>query len=261
MFETFAFLFGLILGSFLNVVIYRLPRGQSIVKPRSHCPQCGRFIPGYDNIPVLSFLWLRGRCRVCKKRISVQYPVVEIVTSVLSLMIYWKFGGGLPYLFYFLFLAAPLVAITFIDLEHKIIPDVLTLPGIGLGFLSALLLTGGPLTDSVLKSFWGFLAGGGALFLVSWTYEKLRHQEGIGGGDIKLAAMLGAFFGWKGAFLVLFFSSLLGSIAGLLLITLFRKGLKFAVPYGPFLAMGALLYLFCGEEIVRRYLEFTHNYI
>lgn len=256
-FALAALFFGLVLGSFLNVCIYRIPRRQSVIVPRSYCPECGRFIRWYDNVPVLSYLWLWGRCRFCRKRISLQYPLVELLTGLLSLGVYLKFGGVLPYLFYFLLLAAPLVTVTFIDLRHRILPDVLTLPGIAAGVLATLLLSGLAPVSALLRSLFGILAGGGILFLVSWVYEKIRHQEGIGGGDVKLAAMLGAFFGWKEIFLILFLSSLLGSIAGVILLALFKKGLRFAIPYGPFLAGAALITLFLGAEIVRWYLGLT----
>lgn len=257
LYSFFALVFGLILGSFLNVCIYRLPRGQSVAVPRSFCPQCGNFVRWYDNVPILSYLWLKGRCRFCQKKIPIQYPLVELITGLFSLFVSARFGGGLPYLFYFLLLAAPLIVITFIDLEHKIIPDVISLPGIGVGILASLFLSQGSLIRSGLNSLFGLLAGGGTLFLVSWFYERVRHQEGIGGGDIKLTAMLGAFFGWKEIFLILFFSSLLGSIVGIFLLAFFRKGLKFAVPYGPFLASGALLNLFYGDQIIHFYLQWT----
>ena len=256
-FGLYSILFGLILGSFLNVCIYRLPRGQSVAVPRSYCPDCGRFIRWYDNIPLLSFLWLKGKCRFCNKKIPLRYPLVEAITGIFSCLVYLKFGGGLAYLFYFLLLAAPLIAITFIDLEHRIIPDSLSLPGILTGTLASFFLSGLPGTKALINSLTGILAGGGALFLVSWFYEKLRHQEGIGGGDVKLAAMLGAFFGWKGVFAVLLFSSVLGSLTGLLFMIVFKKGLKFAIPFGPFLAAGSLLYLFYGGEILGWYLGLT----
>lgn len=253
----FALLFGLVLGSFLNVVIYRYPRGQSIITPRSHCTRCRRSIRWYDNIPLASYLLLRGKCRFCRKPIPFRYPLVEILTGLFSLLVYLKFGCGLPYFFYFLLLVAPLIAIAFIDLDHMIIPDLLSLSGIPAGILATVFLSGLPLSESLLRSFFGILAGGITLFLVSWGYEKLRHQEGIGGGDIKLAAMLGAFFGWKGVFAVLFFSSLLGSLTGLFLIAFRRKGIRTAIPYGPFLAAGALLNLFFGNEIIHWYVGLT----
>lgn len=254
-FEIWTFLFGLVLGSFLNVCIYRMPRDQSVVKPRSYCPECGHFVRWQDNVPVLAYLWLRGRCRSCRKPFSIRYPLVELLTGLLSLAVWVKFQAPLPYFFYFVLLTAPLIAITFIDLEHKIIPDVFSLSGIFSGILANLFLAPMPILESLLFSFYGILAGGGALFLVSWVYEKLRHQEGIGGGDIKLAAMLGAFFGWKAIFFILFLSSLLGSVVGVVLVVIFRRDLKFAVPFGPFLAAAAMLYLFYGPQIIAIYLK------
>ncbi len=258
-FGLFATVFGLVVGSFLNVCIYRLPHGQSIVVPRSYCPECGHFIHWYDNIPVLSFLFLKGRCRFCSKKISFRYPLVELIAGGLSLLVYYKFGGGLPYLFYFLFLTAPLITITFIDLDHRIIPDLISIPGIPVGFLTSVLLSDLPLTKAALASLLGILTGGGSLFLISWFYEKLRQQEGIGGGDVKFAAMLGAFFGWKGVLMILFLSSLLGSVVGVFAMTVSRQGLKTVIPYGPFLAGAALLHLFYGPEIIQWYLNLTSN--
>lgn len=258
-FSIWTFLFGLVIGSFLNVCIYRLPRGQSIVTPRSYCPECGRFIHWYDNVPVFSYLLLGGRCRNCKKSIPFRYPFVELITGLFSFFVYLKFGAHLSYFFYFIFLAAPLIALTFIDLDHQIIPDVISLSGIITGIIANLFISPEPIIPTLLQSLTGILAGGGSLFLISWIYEKLRHQEGIGGGDVKLAAMLGAFFGWKGVFLILLLSSFLGSVIGIFLVLFYRKGLQLAIPYGPFLATGALLYLFFGQEIVQWYLSFTSH--
>lgn len=257
-----ALLLGLIVGSFLNVCISRLPKRLSIVTPRSHCPECGRFVRWYDNVPLLSYLWLLGRCRSCKKHIPLRYPLVEALTGVLSVLVVLKFGLGWAYVFYFLFLAAPLVVITFIDLEHRIIPDVITLPGIGAGLLSALVLSGLsglPPIPALLKSLWGILAGGGSLLLIAWLYLKLRRQEGLGGGDIKLAAMLGAFFGWKGVVVTLFLASFLGSLAGIAILVARRGQGTTAVPFGPFLAAGAILQLFVGSELLHWYLRTTYK--
>jgi leader peptidase (prepilin peptidase)/N-methyltransferase len=211
----------------------------------------------YDNIPLFSFLILRGRCRDCRKVIPIRYPIVEVITAVLSFLVYQKFHAPLPYLFYFVLFAAPLIAITFIDLDHYIIPDSISLPGIVVGFIACLVLTEEPLKKAAVNSILGILSGGGSLFLVSWFYEKVRHQEGIGGGDVKLAAMLGAFLGWKGILFVLLMSSFLGSFVGILVMIIYRKGLKLALPFGPFLAAGALIYLFCGHELVHWYLGLT----
>ena len=253
-----AILLGLLVGSFLNVVICRLPLGQSIVVPRSHCPQCGRFIPWYDNIPLISFLLLVGSCRFCQKKISWQYPLVELVTGLLSFLTFLKFGSLTASLLYFLLLVCPLIAITFIDFHHKIIPDVISLSGIPVGLIVSLLVFG--ISWKTLNySLLGILTGGGALFLVSWIYEKTRKREGLGMGDVKLTAMLGAFFGWKGVFFVLLMSSMIGSIVGLVLILIYRKGLQYAIPFGPFLAAAALLYLYFGPELITFYLSLTQR--
>ena len=246
-------LFGLLVGSFLNVVILRLPQGQSVVLPRSFCPSCGRFLRWYDNIPLLSFAILGGECRFCKKAISWQYPLVEILTGLLSLVTFWKFGM-IPYLLNFLLLICPLIALSFIDLRHRILPDLITLPGIAAGLLVSL-VDGEFRLASLFPSLLGILAGGGTLFLIAWIYEKTRRQEGIGMGDVKLAAMLGGFFGWKGVFLTLFLSSLAGSLVGLILIVILRKGLKYAIPFGPFLALGGLVNLYFGRELIWFYLR------
>jgi len=249
-------LLGLIVGSFLNVVAYRLPRGQSVVMPRSHCTNCGRILPWYENIPLLSFILLMGRCRRCRKPIALQYPIIEALTAFLSYLTYWKFGISLLSLLYFVTLITPLIAISAIDLKYQIIPDVITLPGIAAG-LGVSLMEFGPSMETLLRSFWGTVAGGGTLLAVGWLYEKTRKREGLGMGDVKLAAMLGAFFGWKGVFLILLLSSLLGSVVGLFFIVVFRKGLKFALPYGPFLSTGAIANLFFGPELLNLYLDAT----
>ncbi len=240
--------------------IYRLPLGQSIVRPRSYCPDCGQFIRWYDNVPVLSYLILRGQCRYCQRGISFRYPLVELLSAFLSFLVYQKVGGGLPYALYFLLLVAPLIVISLIDLKYQIIPDVLSLTGIPAGFLTILLTSGLPWHESVLISLKGAVVGGGLLFSLGWCYEKLRHQEGLGGGDVKLAAMLGAFFGWKEIFIIFLLSSFLGTLVGLAWILIKKGGLKLAIPYGPFLAAGALVNLFWGQQILRGYLQWAQSF-
>lgn len=257
--SLWALLLGVIIGSFLNVCIYRLPQRLSVVTPRSHCPQCGRFVPWYDNIPLLSYLLLRGRCRSCKKHISLRYPLVEALAGVLSALVVLKFGINWAYVFYFLLLAAPLIVVAFIDLEHRIIPDAITLPGIAIGGLSVLVLSGLSPVAALLKSLWGILAGGGSLLLIAWLYQALRKHEGLGGGDIKLAAMLGAFFGWKGVVVILFLASLLGSLTGIVLLIARRGQGTTPIPFGPFLAAGALIQLFVGSELLHWYLNATYK--
>jgi len=247
--EWMGFIFGLVIGSFLNVCIHRLPASQSIVHPRSRCPQCGHLIRVYDNIPVLSYLLLRGRCRDCGARISLRYPVVELLSGAFAAMALARFGLGWQALLMYALIAAFLV-ITFIDLDHRIIPDVITLPGIPIGLAASF----GPGMISPLESLLGILAGGGSLFLVAWGYQLVTQREGMGGGDIKLLAMIGAFIGWKGVLLTIFIASLTGTLAGMALIFRRRGDMKLAVPFGPFLAVGAIAYLFMGPELMSWYL-------
>ena len=247
--EWMGFIFGLVIGSFLNVCIHRLPSSQSIVHPRSRCPQCGHLIRVYDNIPVLSYLILRGRCRDCGARISLRYPVVELLSGAFAAMAVARFGLGWQALLMYALIAAFLV-ITFIDLDHRIIPDVITLPGIPIGLAASF----GPGMISPLESLVGILAGGGSLFLVAWGYQLVTQREGMGGGDIKLLAMIGAFIGWKGVLFTIFIASLTGTLAGMALIFRRRGDMKLAVPFGPFLAVGAIAYLFMGPELISWYL-------
>jgi len=237
---------GAAIGSFLNVCIRRIPAGESPVFPASHCPKCNYSIRFYDNIPIISFLLLRGRCRNCREGISLQYPLVELLTAIMALLLFWKFGLTFKFLFSFLF-ACILIIITFIDLEHQIIPDVLTLPGIPVFFLAAVFAMGVSLLEAVL----GVLIGGGILYAIAFGYELITKREGMGGGDIKLLAMLGAFFGWKSLFFILLVSSFLGAIVGISVILIKGKDMKYAVPFGPFLSLAALAYIFWGDEFIR----------
>jgi leader peptidase (prepilin peptidase)/N-methyltransferase len=242
---VFSLVFGLVLGSFLNVCIYRIPHGKSIVHPPSSCPHCGVRIKFYDNIPLLSYLLLMGRCRSCKTGISVRYPVVELTTGLLSMALFMRYGFSLQYLALMAFCSSLLV-VAFIDIDHKIIPDVISLPGILVGFgLSALPTT--PL--SVLESGIGILLGGGSLYVVGVVYRWIRRQEGMGGGDIKLLAMIGAWMGWKSLPLVILISSFAGALIGGGCLLLARRNLGEAIPFGPFLVLGALLCLFFQKEI------------
>jgi len=239
-----SFVLGAVVGSFLNVCIWRIPEGQSIVTPASHCPRCGSPVRFYDNIPLVSWLVLRGRCRDCGGPISPRYPLVELLTALLSLAVFQLYGPRLEYVAAFLF-AAALVVITFIDLDHQIIPDVISLPGIPVFFLLAVFVMGVPFWESLF----GILIGGGFLYLIAVGYELLTKREGMGGGDIKLLAMIGAFLGWKSLFFVVFMSSILGALVGVVLIALKGKDMKYAVPFGPFLSIAAVLYLFVGPAL------------
>lgn len=247
---------GALLGSFANVCIVRLPREQSIVSPRSHCFGCGHSLAWWENIPIASFLILKGRCRQCGMRIALRYPTVEALCAILALVTWWFFRHPLPFFLSFVLLIVPLVIVTFIDLEHHIIPNEISLPGIIVGIGVHMLLappggTVGALIDSVL----GIVGGGLSLFLVAAAYEKLKGQEGLGGGDVKLIAMLGAFFGWKAVILILLVSSILGSLVGITIVLILRKDLKYAIPFGPFLAAAGLIQLFIGERLVSWYLH------
>lgn len=248
-------IFGLCVGSFLNVVIHRLPLGQSVVTPRSYCPHCDQKIAWYDNIPLFSFLFLRGKCRRCGQKISWHYPVVELLTLFLSVGTYYYYQNVLHYLVYFCTLMAPLIAILFIDLKHRIIPNVLTLPGIAVGALVHY-WDAPPLweTRALIDSAVGIIVGGGFLFVVAWGYEKIKKREGLGGGDVKLAAMFGAFFGWQAVIMILLMASVLGSLVGLLVVA-FKRDWLYQIPFGPFLAVAAYLQLFFGRPILVWYLS------
>ncbi|MBI2974807.1 MAG: prepilin peptidase, partial [Deltaproteobacteria bacterium] len=231
-------------------------RGRSIVRPGSHCPRCRKYLKWYDNIPVISYMVLLGRCRYCGERISPRYLIVEVITLGLSVGTFAHFKELPQYLIYFCFLVAPLVAVTFIDLEHMLIPDVISLAGIVAGVMTRLAFnTSGTWTPLLIDIILGIIVGGGFLSIVGIGYEWMKKQEGLGMGDVKLAMMLGAFFGWKAIIFILLASSLLGSIAGLFLIVILKKGLKYAMPFGPFLVSGAFIYLFWGEKLLNWYLK------
>jgi leader peptidase (prepilin peptidase)/N-methyltransferase len=244
-----AVLFGVLVGSFLNVCICRLPKNESIVSPPSHCPLCSYQIRWYDNIPLLSYLLLRGRCRGCGAPISLQYPLVELLNGTLTLLLFLRFGPTLAFATLFLFCSA-LVVITFIDIEHQIIPDEISLSGIVIGFALSFFIRG----HSWQNSLCGILLGGGSLLLVAYGYQRLTGKEGMGGGDIKLLAMMGAFLGWKAVPFIILASSLAGSVIGISIMLLQKKDSKLAIPFGPYLAFGAVLYIFYGRTLIRWYL-------
>jgi leader peptidase (prepilin peptidase) / N-methyltransferase len=246
----FVFLLGCCVGSFLNVCIYRLPQDLSIVAPRSYCPQCRAPIHGYDNIPLLSYLLLRGKCRNCGAKISWRYPLVEALSGAFAVALFVKCGFGVNFFSYSAFTAALLV-ITFIDLDHRIIPDLISLPGIGIGFLLSFFEPSLSVKDSLI----GLVAGGGSLYLVAVAYEALTKREGMGGGDVKLLAMIGAWLGWKAVLFTLFFASLSGTVIGGGAMLAQKQGRYSAIPFGPFLAFGALAYLFFGPQLIDWYLS------
>lgn len=246
--DIFVFIFGLCIGSFLNVCIYRLPESKSIVQPRSMCPHCGTLIRFYDNIPIFSYIALKGRCRHCSAPIALRYPVVELISGVFALGVYLSYGIRFETLVYYVFIATLLV-ITFIDIDHQIIPDVITLPGIPIFFAASFALKQISFVESIL----GILVGGGSLFLVAWLYHLLTKKEGMGGGDIKLLAMIGAVIGWKGVLFTIFVASAVGTLIGMLIMLKTRKTMKLAVPFGPFLAIGGITYILFGPQLINWY--------
>jgi len=242
----FAFVFGAVVGSFLNVCIFRIPAQGSIVKPLSQCPQCHHPIRFYDNIPLISFFVLRGKCRNCGRPISWRYPLVELITAVFALLLFAKFHVSINFLIFFIFTAV-LIVIAFIDLDHQIIPDVITLPGIPIFFLLAVFVVKVPWLEALI----GLLIGGGVLLAIAFIYELLTKREGMGGGDIKLLAMIGGFLGWKSLIFILLFSSLLGAIVGIAVMIIKKQDMKYAVPFGPFLSVAAVAYLFWSDAFMR----------
>jgi leader peptidase (prepilin peptidase)/N-methyltransferase len=249
---AFAFLVGLTVGSFLNVVIYRLPREMSLVRPNSRCPKCSAPVRWWMNIPVLSFVFLRGKCAACRAPISWRYPLVEISTGILfTVGCYYATGWiELPFFAYFL---SALIVCTLIDFEHWIIPDAVTLPGIIVGLLGAWLIP----TQSLAMHTLGAVIGGGMLFGLAIAYEKYAKQEGLGGGDVKFLAMAGAFLGVEGVLITVILAAFSGSLFGVSLIVLRGKGGKTAIPFGPFLSAGALAAFLFGERLWQWYFNFT----
>ncbi|MFM8552291.1 MAG: prepilin peptidase [Nitrospiraceae bacterium] len=245
---TTVVLFGALIGSFLNVCIHRLPRRESIVWPSSRCPACAAPIAPYDNLPILSFLFLKGRCRACRAPISLQYPLVEAANAVGYGLILWRFDVGWPAVAYALLFSSMLVTAG-IDLAHQIIPDAITLPGIPLGLVLAATVLPIGLVDSIL----GVLVGGGLLWFMAWISPYLFGKEGMGGGDIKLLAMVGAFLGWKPALLTIMIGATAGSVVGVSLILLKVLRRDQYIPFGPFLAFGALVALFFQQDIFAWY--------
>jgi leader peptidase (prepilin peptidase)/N-methyltransferase len=252
----YAAVLGLIVGSYLNVVVYRLPRGISTILPRSRCPQCGAAIRAIDNVPVLSFLLLGGRCRACKARISRRYPMIEAATAAFFVACLLRFGvafeAGVAALF-----GSLMLALAIIDVEHMILPDVLTCPGIALGILLQPLVSWARLWDgpwgAMAGAAAGALLGGGVLLAVWLAWYLIRHEEGMGLGDVKMLAVVGAFLGWKGALVALFFAALSGALVGLALMARGSLGARSKLPFGAFLALGGLVALFAGEPLVRAY--------
>ena len=245
---AFAWL-GLSIGSFLNVCIHRIPRGGSVAHPPSACPNCGYRLRWFDNVPVLSYAALGGRCRSCRAPISLRYPIVELLTMTVFLLHLYLFGWtalmGVRLLF-----ACALIVLFAIDLEHQLLPNVITLPGIVVGLVASLFVLPG-IRDAII----GTILGGGILWAIGAAYLRYSGQEGMGGGDVKMLAMIGAFLGWQQVLVTLVLSSVAGSIIGVLLISLRRGNMKYALPYGTFLALGALAASLAGQQIVEWYVN------
>ena len=241
-------MFGLIVGSFLNVCIHRLPRRESIVFPPSRCARCGRKLEWYENIPVLSWVALRARCRTCGERISLMYPVVEASTAIVFVVVFLQYGPTLLGLARLL-LAAALIVLFVIDLQHQILPNAITLPGIAAGFAFSLFVPPGP-RDSLI----GLLLGGAVPYAIAETYLRIRGHEGLGMGDVKMLAMIGAFLGWKLMLVTLLVASFSGSLVGVGFIAA-GKGARYALPFGTFLAVGALVAITLGDAFIAWYLS------
>jgi leader peptidase (prepilin peptidase)/N-methyltransferase len=243
-----AVLVGAVIGSFLNVCIYRLPRGESIAWPVSHCPTCSTPIAPYDNVPVFSYLLLRGRCRACRAPISVRYPLIELANALGYALILWRFGPTWPALVYAM-LFSVLLVVTGIDLSHQIIPNVITLPGIVIGFVCAVTI----LPVGAINSLLGILVGGGILLGLAWISPYVFGKEGMGLGDVKLVAMVGAFLGWRQALLTIMVGAVVGSVVGLTLIALKVMRREHYIPFGPFLALGAVVAMLFYREVLEWY--------
>lgn len=255
-----AFLFGSVVGSFLNVCIYRIPRGLSIILPSSRCPSCNNPIQPWDNIPILSYILLKGRCRLCRAKISFKYPFVESLNAILYVLVLWRFGPDFSWflLIYFIFLSS-LIVITFIDLEYQIIPNGITLPGIPLALIFGSTILHDPFSRADLLGFkasvTGLLLGGGLFYIIGVLGTVVFKKDAMGGGDIKMMAMVGGVLGWKGVILTTFLGSLLGSIIGVSLIIIKGRQWGSKIPFGPYLAFGTILSLFLGQELLAWYLH------
>ena len=246
---TILVMLGLAVGSFLNVCIHRIPRSQSLMRPPSRCPACEYQLRWFDNIPVASYAAILGRCRKCRTRISIRYPLVELATMALF-VVHGEVFGWSALLVPRLLFACAMVVLFAIDLEHHLLPNVITLPGIAIGLISSTVLPPG-LVDALL----GVALGGGVLWVIGEAYYRFSGHEGMGGGDVKMLAMIGAFLGWKLVLITLVLSSVAGSLIGLFVILIKRGGLKYALPYGTFLALGALTASLAGERIVNWYVS------
>jgi leader peptidase (prepilin peptidase)/N-methyltransferase len=243
-------LVGLIIGSFLNVCIYRLPRHESVVWPASRCAKCQRELSWYENVPVLSWSLLRGRCRTCGQRISAMYPIVEAVTGVVFVL-GALFYGWTPLLAARLLFACAMIVLFVIDLQHRILPNVITVSGIVVGLALSVVLPPG-----LVSSLIGAAVGGGVLWGIGEAYYRWRGVDGLGMGDVKMLAMIGAFLGWQQMLVTLILASFSGSLAGVAVLATRRGGMQAALPFGTFLAVGALVAAVGGDAILDWYLQF-----
>lgn len=253
-----AFGLGAIVGSFLNVVIHRYPRQESIVFPPSRCPNCGNRIRPWDNVPILAWLWLRGRCRDCREPIGLRYPLVELANALFWMAIYLRTGPTITFILVSALVSMTIVLI-YIDLEIQILPDVIDIPGIFLGLLIGALSLGALHPELLLSGSWvdsvvGAAAGAGVLLAIGLTYKLVRRIEGMGLGDVKMMAMLGAVLGWQPLFPLLLVASITGAITGLIVAARSDAGMKAAVPFGVFLGLAFLVVLFFGPTLWRWYL-------
>jgi leader peptidase (prepilin peptidase) / N-methyltransferase len=244
------FIFGACIGSFLNVCIFRIPQKVSIVFPGSFCPRCKKNIPFYCNIPILSYLFLQGRCSACKTPISPRYPLIEILTGAVPVFLFFKFDLTPPFLFWLVFICV-LIVISFIDFDHQIIPDIISIPGTLIFASSAVFIPEMTITDALV----GIFTGGGILYAIAFLYFKLRNTQGMGGGDIKLLAMIGAATGLKGVLFTIFTGSFLGIFGGIFAILITKdRNYQLKIPFGPYLSIGAILYIFFGKILIGWYL-------
>ena len=245
------FILGLIVGSFSNVCIYRIPRNESMIYPASHCPKCRSSIKPIDNIPLLSYILLKGKCRNCGSKISIQYPVVEFLTGIIYIFIFLIYGLTLQSLIYII-LSSALIIIAFIDLNEQIVPDIISLPGIVIGLILSFFVPYISFINSVL----GVVVGGGIILVIGLVGSVIFKKEAMGGGDVKLAAMIGAFLGWKYTIISLFLGFFLGALVGIFLILSKIKSKEDMVPFGPFIALGSFITFLWGEKILSWYVGF-----
>ncbi len=245
------FILGAAIGSFLNVCIYRLPRGLSLITPSSHCPFCKTTIKWYTNIPLFGYILLRGKCRYCHNKISFRYPFIELITGLIFVSLFKLYGPTPACLIYFILIAS-LIVVAWIDMDFYIIPDAISLPGIVIGFLSSVFILNLNWLDSLL----GIALGGGSLLSIALIYQLIRNKEGMGMGDVKLLAMIGAFLGWRSIIFIIIASSFLGSIIGATYLMFSKEDSSKQIPFGPFISIATILYIFFEKQIINSYINY-----